>query len=68
MTTVTVSPKFQIVIPARIRELFGITPGQKLAVIPWAGRIELVPVLPLEAFRGIFPDLDTTVERDDHRV
>jgi AbrB family looped-hinge helix DNA binding protein len=68
MTTVTVSPKFQIVIPARIRELFSLTPGQKLAVIPWGDRIELVPVLPLEAFWGIFPDIETTVERDDDRV
>lgn len=68
MTTVTISPKFQIVIPARIRELFALVPGQKLAVIPWDNRIELVPILPIEAFRGTFPGLDTTVEQDADRV
>lgn len=68
MTTVTISPTFQVVIPARIRELLALSPGQKLAVIPWEGRIELVPVLPVEAYRGIFPGLDMTVERDADRI
>ena len=43
MTTVTVSPKFQIVIPREIRERFQLSPGQKVQVIPYSNRIEVIP-------------------------
>jgi AbrB family looped-hinge helix DNA binding protein len=66
--TVTVSPKFQVVIPRRIRESLGIEPGQKLEAILYAGRIELVPRRSLGAARGWLKGLDTTIERDDDRT
>lgn len=44
METVTVSPKFQVVIPKRIREKLGLSPGQKVQAILYGDRIELVPV------------------------
>ena len=44
MNTITVSSKYQIVIPAKIREALGIKPGEKLHAIEYRGRIELVPV------------------------
>jgi AbrB family looped-hinge helix DNA binding protein len=68
MDTVTVSPKFQVVIPRRIREALGIRPGQKVQAIRYGNRIELVPVLPLPEARGLFPGIDTDVEREPDRV
>lgn len=54
METVTVSPKFQIVIPKAIRDQLGLTPGQKVQAIDYEGRIELIPVRPVKQMRG-FP-------------
>jgi AbrB family looped-hinge helix DNA binding protein len=68
MDTVTVSPKFQVVIPRRIREALGIRPGQKVQAIRYGNRIELVPVRPLAEARGLFPGIDTDVEREPDRV
>lgn len=66
--TVTVSPKFQVVIPKRIREAMGISPGQKLLAIQYAGRIELVPVRSMREARGMLKGIDTTVDREPDRV
>ena len=64
MEITTISPKFQIVIPRRIRESLGIRPGQKLQVILYEGRIELIPVKPICEARGFLQGIDTTVERE----
>ena len=53
MARVTVSPKFQIVIPKEIRERYELKPGQKLALIDRGGYIALVPQRPLSELRGI---------------
>jgi AbrB family looped-hinge helix DNA binding protein len=66
--TVTVSPKYQVVIPRRIRESLGIEPGQKLQAMLYAGRIELVPVRSMRDARGLFPGLDPSIERDADRL
>jgi AbrB family looped-hinge helix DNA binding protein len=66
MNTVTVSPKFQIVIPKHIRQLAGIQPGQKLEVFRIGDMIELVPVRDVRSMRGTLPGLDTDVERTEH--
>ena len=66
MSTVTVSPRFQIVIPKEIREQAGITPGQKLEVFRIDDIIEPVPVKDVKAMRGSLPGLDTEVERSEH--
>ena len=68
MSTITVSSKFQIVIPLKIREALGIKPGEKLHVIEYRGRIELVPVRPTKAARGALKGLDTNVPRDTDRA
>ena len=67
MTTITVSSKYQIVIPARIRESLGIKPGEKLHAIEYRGRIELVPVRSPKSARGSLRGLDTQVPRDPDR-
>jgi len=68
MTTITVSSKFQIVIPAKIREALGIRPGERLHAIEYRGRIELVPVRPTKAARGSLKGIATDVPRDTDRV
>ncbi len=68
MPTVTVSPKFQVVIPQEVREALGIRPGEKMQVFQFENRIELVPVRPIHEMRGFLRGIDTTVERDADRV
>lgn len=68
MNVVTVSPKFQVVIPRAIREALGIEPGQKVQAIAYEGRIEYIPVKPMKTMRGFLKGIDTLVERDPDRV
>ena len=68
MTPVTISPKFQVVIPKEIREHMGLKPGQKLHAIAYGGRIELVPIRPLREMRGFVRGMDTSVEREVDRL
>ncbi len=68
MQTVKVSPKYQVVIPREIRKLLGIKPGQKVQIIQYENRIELIPLKPVRKMRGFLKGVDTTVERDQDRV
>tara|TARA_R110000787_G_scaffold257899_1_gene363104 strand:- start:488 stop:694 length:207 start_codon:yes stop_codon:yes gene_type:complete len=68
MTSVTVSPKYQIVIPKEIRESMGIVSGQKVQITSYQGRIELIPLKPMKEMRGFLKGIDTTVLRDEDRV
>jgi AbrB family looped-hinge helix DNA binding protein len=68
MVTVTISPKFQIVIPKVIRELLRLRPGQKIQAIVYDDRIELIPVRRAREMRGFLAGIDTTVDRDRERV
>ncbi len=68
MDTVTISPKFQVVIPKAIRELLGLRPGQKVQALVYGDRIELIPVRRLKDMRGFLKGIDTTVARDADRT
>ncbi|HHS97326.1 MAG TPA: AbrB/MazE/SpoVT family DNA-binding domain-containing protein [Chloroflexi bacterium] len=68
METVKVSPKFQVVIPSKIRERLDIRPGQRVRVILYDNRIEMIPVRPVEEARGFLKGIDTTIEREPDRV
>ena len=68
METLTISPKFQVVIPKRIRERLRLRAGQKVQAIEFDNRIELVPVLPVEEMRGFLRGIDTSVPREDDRL
>jgi AbrB family looped-hinge helix DNA binding protein len=68
MTVVTVSPKFQVVIPRAIREAMGLEPGQKVQALQYQNRIEFIPVKSMRAMRGFLKGIDTTVVRDADRV
>jgi AbrB family looped-hinge helix DNA binding protein len=65
MEIVTVSPKYQVVIPLALRRLLGIKPGQKVELREKDGHIELVPVRPITAYRGFLPGIETDVPNDD---
>jgi AbrB family looped-hinge helix DNA binding protein len=68
MKTVTVSPKYQVVIPREVRETLSIKPGEKMQVIRYGNRIELVPVKKIKTMRGFLKGIDTTVVREKDRV
>lgn len=68
MTTVTVSPKYQVVIPKDVRESLGIVSGQKIQVIPYRNRIELIPIKPMKEMKGFLKGINTNVGRDKDRV
>jgi AbrB family looped-hinge helix DNA binding protein len=68
MQTVTVSPKYQVVIPDAIRKLLSIRPGQKVQMIPYHGHIEVIPVKPVKEMRGFLKKMDTTIERESDRI
>lgn len=68
METVTISPKFQVVIPKGIRERLKLRSGQKVQAILYDDRIELVPVRPAKALKGFLKGIDTTVAREDNRL
>ena len=67
MEQVKVSPKFQVVIPKPVRESLGITPGQRLQLVQYGDRIELVPVREIGEMRGFLAGIDTRLEREPDR-
>jgi AbrB family looped-hinge helix DNA binding protein len=68
METVTISPKYQVVIPKRARSELGVEPGQKVQVFVYNNRIEMIPVKPIEEARGFLPGIDTSAEREPDRL
>ncbi len=68
MTTVTVSPKYQIVIPREVRDKFNLIPGQKVQVIPYANRIEVIPEKQISDMRGFLRGIDTSIEKESDRL
>lgn len=66
MDAVTVSPKYQVVIPQRIRAEFHIRPGDRMAVIVKHGILHYVPVRPFSQTKGMTPGLDSKDLRDHH--
>lgn len=68
METLTISPKFQVVIPKSIREAMKLSPGQKVQAVAYLDRIELIPVRPVKRMRGFLKGIDTSVPRDTDRL
>ncbi len=65
MATVTVSPKYQVVIPSEVRERLKLKPGQKIAVVEKDGVVHLIPVRPLKELKGMVPGLSMKGVRDE---
>lgn len=68
MNTVTVSPKFQVVIPLEIRRRMKLEPGAKLTVVELNGGLRLMPLKPPSTLRGIARGIDTRIEREADRA
>lgn len=67
MEIVTVSPKFQIVIPVSIRESLGIKPGEKIHILQYQNRIEFIPQRQMKTMRGFLKGINSKVEREGDR-
>jgi AbrB family looped-hinge helix DNA binding protein len=68
MNTVTVSSKYQVVIPKEIRDSIGLDVGTIMEVISYGSRIELVPIQSMKSLKGIFKGIDTHIEREEDRL
>ena len=68
MLAVTVSPKYQVVIPKEIREKLSIKPGQKLQILQFSDRIEFIPIKDARALRGFLKGIKTDVPRKGDRI
>jgi AbrB family looped-hinge helix DNA binding protein len=68
MQTVTVSPKYQVVIPKTVREALKLHPGQKMQIVEYAGRIELIPERDIKELRGFLKGINTEFKREKDRV
>jgi len=68
MKSVTISPKYQVVIPREVRQSMEIKPGSKVQILLYENRIELIPMKNLRRMRGFLKGIDTTVERERDRV
>ncbi len=68
MSVVTVSPRFQVVIPREIREALRLEPGQKVQALQYQNRIEFIPVRSMRTMRGFLKGIDTTVLREGDRA
>ncbi len=68
MESVKLSPKFQVVIPRAVREKLHLVAGQRMQVITYGNRIELIPEREIGAMRGFLKGIDTTVPREDDRL
>ncbi|MGJ8696758.1 MAG: AbrB/MazE/SpoVT family DNA-binding domain-containing protein [Verrucomicrobiaceae bacterium] len=67
MSAVTISPKYQVVIPKAVRDHYALSPGDKIEVIELDGRIELVPIRPASALKGFLKGVKNTFEREEDR-
>jgi AbrB family looped-hinge helix DNA binding protein len=68
METIKVSPKYQVVIPLKVRQSLNLKPGTRLQVVQFEDRIELIPLRTARSLRGSLQGLDTEVPREGDRV
>jgi AbrB family looped-hinge helix DNA binding protein len=68
MQLVTLSPKYQVVIPKSVRESLKLQPGQKMQIVEYAGRIELIPEREIKELRGFLKGIRTEFRREEDRL
>ena len=68
MESVTLSPKFQVVIPKEVRESMGIVSGQKIQILTYCNRIEMILVKFMKKMKGFLKGIDTEINRDNDRI
>ena len=68
MEAVKISPKYQVVIPKKLREALNLSPGQRVQMVAFEDRIEMIPVRKISEMKGFLKGIDTTVERETDRI
>jgi AbrB family looped-hinge helix DNA binding protein len=68
MEAVKISPKYQVVIPKKLRNALNLTPGQQVQMVAYEDRIEMIPVKKLSEMKGFLKGINTTVEREPDRL
>ena len=68
MKTITISPKYQIVIPKEIRKELKLKPGQKLQVIQAEDRVEYIILKDIKDARGFLKSMNTDILREEDRI
>ena len=68
MEAVKISPKFQVVIPKEVRERLHLVAGQRMQVVAYGNRIEMIPEQKIGNMRGFLAGIDTEVVREDDRL
>ena len=68
MEAVKISPKFQVVIPKRLRQALKLVPGQRVQMVVYGDRIEMIPLRTLSEMKGFLKGIDTAVERESDRI
>lgn len=68
MESVKISPKFQVVIPKKLRDELKLSPGQRVQMILYGDRIEMIPLRSISEMKGFLKGIDTTIEREPDRI
>jgi AbrB family looped-hinge helix DNA binding protein len=68
MQIVKISPKYQVVIPKKIRNALQLRPGQKVQIIVYGNGIEIVPERKITEMRGFLKGINTKIDREGDRV
>jgi len=68
MKSVKISPKYQVVIPRKIRDHLKLSPGQRVQVIQYNNRIELIPERDISTMRGFLKGIDPEFNREEDRL
>lgn len=68
MASVTISPKFQVVIPRTVRDRLQLKPGQRLQIVEYAGRLELIPERKISDLKGFVRGIETAFSREPDRL
>ena len=68
MEAVKISPKYQVVIPKKLRDALNLSPGQKVQMVAFEDRIEMIPVRKISEMKGFLKGIDTAVKREADRL
>ena len=68
METVKISPKFQVVIPKKLRDALKLSPGQRVQMVVYGNRIEMIPMKKISEMKGFLKGINTAVEREEDRL
>jgi bifunctional DNA-binding transcriptional regulator/antitoxin component of YhaV-PrlF toxin-antitoxin module len=65
MSTMTLSPSFEVLIPEDVREALHLAPEDQFRVVPYDGRVKFIPVRTVQSMRGFLEEIDTNIEREE---